>query len=83
MITVESQPCDEGVLRASRPAVECSQRLKPWVLAASVLGSSMAFVNGSVVNVALPAIQTALEASAQDMQRYWHPGRRTVRGRTG
>ncbi|MDQ2871142.1 MAG: MFS transporter [Acidobacteriota bacterium] len=28
----------------------------PWVLAATILGSSMAFIDGTVVNVALPAI---------------------------
>src|ERR1700751_2765437 len=32
-------------------------RIARWTLIASILGSSMAFVDGSVVNVALPAIQ--------------------------
>src|SRR6201987_4278379 len=32
-------------------------RIARWTLVASILGSSMAFVDGSVVNVALPAIQ--------------------------
>jgi hypothetical protein len=27
----------------------------PWILSATILGSSMAFIDGSVVNVALPA----------------------------
>ena len=39
-----------------------------WVLAASVLGSSAAFVLSSVVNVALPAIQADLGATAATMQ---------------
>src|SRR5947208_6723980 len=32
-------------------------RLARWTIVASILGSSMAFIDGSVVNVALPAIQ--------------------------
>lgn len=39
-----------------------------WILVATVLGSTMAFLDGTVVNVALPAIQTALGASAGRMQ---------------
>jgi EmrB/QacA subfamily drug resistance transporter len=35
-------------------------RAKPWVLAATILGSSMAFIDGSAVNVALPRIKSDL-----------------------
>src|SRR5436190_1947653 len=35
-------------------------RVKRWTLIASVLGSSMAFIDGSVVNVALHAIESDL-----------------------
>ena len=38
------------------------------ILAATILGSSLAFIDGSVVNVALPAIQAALRADAPAMQ---------------
>lgn len=38
------------------------------VLAATILGSSMAFIDGTVVNVALPALQSALHASIADVQ---------------
>ena len=38
------------------------------VLAATILGSSMAFIDGTVVNVALPALQKALHASVADVQ---------------
>src|ERR1700757_1458195 len=34
-----------------------SAQVARWTLVASILGSSMAFIDGSVVNVALPAIQ--------------------------
>jgi EmrB/QacA subfamily drug resistance transporter len=39
-----------------------------WVLAATILGSSMVFIDGSVVNVALPRMQTDLNATVADMQ---------------
>jgi EmrB/QacA subfamily drug resistance transporter len=38
------------------------------VLAVTILGSSMAFVDGTVVNVALPALQNAFHASIADVQ---------------
>ena len=34
-----------------------------WVLAATILGSSLAFIDSTVVNVALPALQSALGAT--------------------
>ncbi|MEA2576094.1 MAG: hypothetical protein QOH93_3392, partial [Chloroflexia bacterium] len=39
-----------------------------WVLAATILGSSMVFIDGAVVNVALPRMQTDLNGSVTDMQ---------------
>ncbi|MEO8188867.1 MAG: DHA2 family efflux MFS transporter permease subunit [Acidobacteriota bacterium] len=39
-----------------------------WVLAATILGSSMAFIDGTVVNVALPAIQAEFRATLVDVQ---------------
>lgn len=36
----------------------CRERARPFVLAATILGSSMAFIDGTVVNLALPVIQT-------------------------
>ncbi|MGA8109782.1 MAG: MFS transporter [Acidobacteriaceae bacterium] len=40
----------------------------PWVLTATILASSMAFIDGTVVNVALPALQNALHASVANIQ---------------
>jgi EmrB/QacA subfamily drug resistance transporter len=37
-------------------------------LAATILGSSMVFIDGTVVNVALPALQTSLNANVADVQ---------------
>ncbi len=48
-----------------RVAVEAGRaRVQRLTLAATILGSSMAFIDGSVVNVALPAIARALRADA-------------------
>ena len=61
-------PCDEAALASG----DCSGSAKPesrvWVLAAAILGSSMAFIDSTVVNVALPALQTSFGASAVDVQ---------------
>jgi EmrB/QacA subfamily drug resistance transporter len=61
-------PCDEGVITAKKTAAPCSKKLGPWILAATILGSSMVFIDGTVVNVALPALQTNLKATAVDVQ---------------
>ena len=39
-----------------------------WILAATILGSSMAFIDGTVVNVALPALQSDLQATLANVQ---------------
>src|SRR5438067_6927212 len=68
MWAIFQEPCDENVIR-SRPAVApCSKSRGRWVLAATILASSMAFIDGTVVNVALPALQANLNATAVDMQ---------------
>lgn len=45
----------------------CAAR-KSWVLAAAVLGSTLAFVDESVVNVALPRIESDLQTTLPAMQ---------------
>jgi EmrB/QacA subfamily drug resistance transporter len=39
-----------------------------WILVTTILGSSMAFIDGTVVNVALPALQSALGATISEVQ---------------
>jgi EmrB/QacA subfamily drug resistance transporter len=60
-------PCDEAAIRAS-PASDACKGREAWVLAATILGSSMVFIDGTVVNVALPAIQAALHATLAEVQ---------------
>src|SRR5437660_1809734 len=68
MATFVKSPCDEGVIRSAPKATPCAPRVGVWVLVATILGSSMAFIDGSVVNVALPVIQRDLNATASDVQ---------------
>lgn len=63
-----AQPCDKGVILHSPLAVPCSSAAAPWILAATILGSSLAFIDGSVVNLALPAFQADLNATVIDAQ---------------
>jgi EmrB/QacA subfamily drug resistance transporter len=61
--------CDESVIRGAPPGGSpCPERAKPWVLAATIVGSAMAFIDTSVVNVALPAIQADLAAPVSEAQ---------------
>jgi EmrB/QacA subfamily drug resistance transporter len=46
----------------------CTPGARPWVLANSILASGMVFVDGTVVNVALPALQTAFGAGVAEAQ---------------
>src|SRR6266566_845831 len=39
-----------------------------WVLVATIVASSMTFIDGTVVNVALPALQADLHATLADVQ---------------
>jgi EmrB/QacA subfamily drug resistance transporter len=39
-----------------------------WTLVATILGSSLTFIDGTVVNVALPALQADLKATITDVQ---------------
>ena len=61
-------PCGEGVIRARPADAPQPPSGGAWVLAAAVLGSVMVFVDGTVVNVALPALQQALGADVADVQ---------------
>src|SRR6266567_5074259 len=68
MATFVQPPCDEAVIRSGAAAAPCAPASGPWILAATILGSSMAFIDGTVVNVALPALQRSLNATVVDVQ---------------
>src|SRR3989440_5709685 len=68
MLTSIQEPCNESVIRSAPETTPCAKSRGPWILAATILATSMAFVDGTVVNVALPALQTKLNATAVDVQ---------------
>jgi EmrB/QacA subfamily drug resistance transporter len=66
MTILIKSPCEESL---ARPATGTGQpRGGPWILVATILASSMAFIDGTVVNVALPALQAGLHASVTEIQ---------------
>src|SRR5271170_2993377 len=61
-------PSDEAVIKSRHVAVSSASGAGPWILAVTILGSSMAFIDSTVVNVALPALQTNLGGTVTDIQ---------------
>jgi len=81
MSHIVKPPCDEGVIQTapeSHPNMlkgatsatfsSTQKHVGTWVLVATILGSSMAFIDGTVVNVALPVLQIELHATATEVQ---------------
>src|ERR1700680_541997 len=68
MLGLRRAPCEVGVIASVPVADDCAKRSKPWVLAATILGSSMASIDGTAVHVALPVIERDLGASVAAMQ---------------
>ncbi|HLZ57115.1 MAG TPA: MFS transporter [Ktedonosporobacter sp.] len=67
-MSITKPPCDEAVIENTSGIKPCISKSEPWILAATILGSSMAFIDGTVVNVALPILQKDLHASVADVQ---------------
>ena len=61
-------PCDEAVIRKANAGVPCKASARNWILAATILASSIAFIDSTVVNVALPALQISLHATIVGVQ---------------
>jgi len=68
MVNILKPPCDEAVIQATPCLSPCRKSVGRWILLATILGSSMAFVDGTVVNVALPIFQEELNATVTDVQ---------------
>lgn len=68
MASVIREPCDEGLVLTAKESGSCPPQHGPWILAATILASSMVFIDGTVVNVALPALQQDLSATAIGVQ---------------
>ena len=67
-MSITRPPCDEGVIRAGAADTPCTPSARPWILVATILGSSLAFIDASTVNVALPALQASLGATVTEIQ---------------
>src|SRR5438552_14656032 len=67
MANIAKPPCDEGAI-LSAPCDRPAPANGGWIIATTILGSSMAFIDGTVVNVALPALQSALGATISEIQ---------------
>jgi len=68
VVKLKAQPCAAEIIRSARGTAPCPRQNKAWVLAVAVLGSTMAFVDESVVNVALPRIEADLHTTLASMQ---------------
>jgi EmrB/QacA subfamily drug resistance transporter len=60
-------PCDEAAIR-SRAEASSRRRQGVWILVTTIIGSSMAFIDSTIVNVALPALQNSFGASVVGVQ---------------
>ena len=62
-------PCSEGVVLARKHVdAPCARADEKWILLSTIAGSSMAFIDGTVVNLALPALQRELGATLTELQ---------------
>lgn len=61
-------PCERAALARAECREEADAACKRWTLVVAVLGSSLAFIEGSVVNVALPSLQKDLGLAAAEAQ---------------
>jgi EmrB/QacA subfamily drug resistance transporter len=63
LINPKSAPCDEATIRSIAATGVCLASEKTWVLVATILASTIAYIDESVVNIALPDIERELAAS--------------------
>ena len=68
MINPKAAPCDEATIRSIPLAANCIASQKRWVLLATVLASSITYIDESVVNIAQPAIEGNLATSVAVIQ---------------
>ncbi|HZE69317.1 MAG TPA: MFS transporter [Pyrinomonadaceae bacterium] len=68
MANIVKEPCDEGIILSGASPKPCAKNQGRWILAATILASSMAFIDGTVVNVALPSLQKEFQATVIGVQ---------------
>jgi len=61
--------CPDGrAARAPEATAPCAEAARPFVLAATIIASAMAFIDGTLVHIALPAIRADLGSSFAALQ---------------
>ena len=68
MLQTLNDPCSEAVIQSGELSAKCRKSQARWILAATILASSMAFIDGTVVNVAIPFLQRSLNTTAAGVQ---------------
>jgi EmrB/QacA subfamily drug resistance transporter len=67
-VTLVANPCDRRLAYAARAEIPHPRRAQALVLAGTVLGSGLAFIDGSAVNLTLPVIQQKLGGGLEAAQ---------------
>jgi EmrB/QacA subfamily drug resistance transporter len=67
-VTFCPPPCEPAAARTAVPHEAQGARAKGWILAATILGSSIAFVDGTVVSIVLPIMQREMHATIVEAQ---------------
>jgi hypothetical protein len=62
MSSAPKHPCDEEFIRSTRAEAPCARKAGPWVLMATILGSSMAFID-----------ETATKRNRRSSPTTWRP----------
>ena len=68
MSSLRTRPCEDAIIQSTSAAIPPVASAKRWVLVATILASSIANIDESVINVALPAIETDLATSIVTIQ---------------
>jgi EmrB/QacA subfamily drug resistance transporter len=69
MATTLKAPSEESMIRITANTFPTNPQVGWYVLLAAILGSSMVFLDGSVVSLALPLLQADVHATTADVQR--------------
>lgn len=67
-MSIRPGPCEKPNERSAEPVPPLTPATYRAVMTATILGSAIAFVDGSIVSVALPAIRSDLSASLEQLQ---------------
>jgi len=67
-MSASRQPSDDATVGSGTDSAVVGRSQARWVLAAAIIGSGITFIDGTVVNIALPVLQVELGASVSGAQ---------------